>query len=387
MKKKNPLLFFLILFFFSFKIVPLYSEEKNVKPPIVEARSAILMDLKSGRVLWEKDAHTKKAMASTTKIMTCIIALENGSLHDEVSVSAKAAAAPRVKLYIKKGETYRLEDLLYALMLQSSNDVAVAIAEHIGGSVEEFCKMMTEKAKEIGAENTSYQTANGLDAQDHYSTAYDLALITQYALQNPKFMEIINTREITISNVSGAHRSFYLANANRFLTDYEGATGVKTGFTGQAGYCFVGAARQQDMHLVSVVLGSGWYPHKNQKWVDTKAIMNYGFANFKPTEIILQNQKATSVPVLRGIYPDVELVYEKGFSLPLKKDDLITTKISSPTSLEAPVLAGSKVGYGEVFVNGERYTRISLVALQNVERHDFMTSLQKILGQWMDLCQ
>ena len=234
MKKKKQIQLWMVLFFFCTMINPLRAEEKNVSPPSVEARAGILLDMESGRVLWEKNSHEKRAMASTTKIMTCIVALEKGNLKDEVKVSARAAAAPRVKLYIKPGEIYPLEDLLYALMLQSSNDVAVAIAEHIGGSVEEFCNMMTQKAKEIGAYNTVYKTPNGLDAEGHYSTAYDLALITAYAIQNPTFVEITNTHQITIPKSGGSYRSFHLSNTNRFLTEYEGATGVKTGFTGQA---------------------------------------------------------------------------------------------------------------------------------------------------------
>lgn len=384
MKGKKQIQVWIVLFFFLGTSSLIKGEEKIQYPSIV-ARSGIVMDLDSGRVLWEKDAYKKRAIASTTKIMTCILALEKGNLQDEVKVSARAAAAPRVKLYIKPGEVYRLEDLLYALMLRSSNDVAVAIAEHIGGSVEEFCNMMTQKAKEIGAINTSYKTPNGLDAEDHYSTAYDLALITAYALKNPTFAKIITTREITIPKSGGSYRSFYLSNANRFLADYEGATGVKTGFTSQAGYCFVGSAKRDNMHLISVVLGSGWYPQRNQKWIDTKAIMDYGFTNFKPEKIIHQGTQVSTIPITYGLVEEVGVGYTENFIYPLKKEDEITTRLYLPTILEAPIIEGTVVGYAKVFLNGEECKQIELKTLSTVERHDFFTSFQKLIKNWMEM--
>ena len=164
-------------------------------------------------------------------------------------------------------------------MLESSNDVAVAIAEGIGGSVENFCNMMTAKAKELGALHTSYKTPNGLDADGHYTTAYDLALITRYALENEKFMEIINTKSYTFQELT-ANRSISVSNKNAFLNIYNGANGVKTGFTGQAGYCFVGSANQNGMELIAVVLACSWPPNKTYRWADTKKLMDYGFGHY-----------------------------------------------------------------------------------------------------------
>ena len=271
--------------FFSFILailLPLTAfAEEEIK---VSAHGAILMDFETGRVLWEKNSKAPLAMASTTKIMTAIVALENGNLDDKVTVSKKAALAPEVKMHLSAGEEITLRDLLYALMLQSYNDSAVAIAEHISGDVASFCNQMTEKAKSLGAKDTVFETPNGLDAGDHHSTAYDLALITSYALKNEKFNEIINTSSYTAkSNL----RSYDLYNKNRLLNEFQGANGVKTGFTGKAGHCFVGSAKRGDMQLISVVLASGWGTQgKEQKWIDTKRILSYGFEKYHYENII-----------------------------------------------------------------------------------------------------
>ena len=172
------------------------------EPPSVAARGAVLMDGESGRVLWGKNETEPLTMASTTKIMTAILVLEQGNLDDVITISTRAANSPEVHMHLTTGEKIREEDLLYAMMLKSYNDAAVALAEHIGGSVEEFCKQMTEKAKEIGAENTVFGSPNGLDGhltfEQHHSTAKDMALIARYALQNDKFVEIINTPSVTL---------------------------------------------------------------------------------------------------------------------------------------------------------------------------------------------
>lgn len=205
------------------------TNENDVNENEINALSAILYDKVTGRVLWGKNAYEERAMASTTKIMTCIVALEQANLDDIITVSNLAVRAPEVKLHIKENEEYILEDLLYALMLVSSNDVAVAIAEGISGSVETYCDLMTAKAKEIGAMNTSYKTPNGLDAEGHYSTAYDLAIITKYALENEKFYDIINTSSYSFNELTKG-KGFTVNNKNSFLNMYEGANGVKTGF-------------------------------------------------------------------------------------------------------------------------------------------------------------
>jgi len=211
--------------------------------------SALLMDGENNRVLYEVNGYKELPMASTTKIMTCIIALEQGNLNDVVTVSSYAASMPDVQLNIRQGEQYYLKDLLYPLMLESHNDVAVAIAEHIGGSVEGFATMMNDKARALGCNNTNFVTPNGLDADGHYTTARDLAVIASYAIKNEDFIKITNTPSYQFKEINNK-RSFNVTNKNKFLYMMDGAIGVKTGFTSKAGYCFVGALKRgQDINF------------------------------------------------------------------------------------------------------------------------------------------
>lgn len=359
------------------------SDIEQTMLPKVEAKGAILMDHKTGRVLWEKNATQPLAMASTTKIMTAIVALENADKNDIVRVSQRAARSPKVKMNLSKDEEIKLEYLLYALMLQSFNDAAVAIAEHVSGSVEEFCKLMTNKAKEIGAYNTSFETPSGLDGENHYSTAYDMALIARYALENKEFVNIITTKNI---NVNSNKREYSLNNKNRLLNELQGAKGVKTGFTGKAGHCFVGAVERNGMQLISVVLGSGWGDRgKNQKWVDTKEIMAYGFKEFNYKEIIIPNDIAENVKINRSKTLDLDLLYDEGLVLPLSNKEFnnIEIVIEAPTEVMAPVNKGDKIGLAKIYIGGKLEKEIDLIVNESATRHDLKTSIEKILNNWL----
>lgn len=347
------------------------------------AMSALLMDKLTGRVLYEKNGYQKMAMASTTKIMTCIIALENANLDDTITVSKLATRAPEVKLFLKENEEYRLEDMLYALMLESSNDVAVAIAEGVGGSVEAFCNMMTEKAKSLGAENTSYKTPNGLDAEGHYTTAYDLALITRYALDNEKFMEIINTPSRTFSELNGK-RNFTVNNKNAFLNMYEGANGVKTGFTSKAGYCFVGSVKQGDMELISVVLACGWPNNKTYKWHDTTLLMDYGFDNYFYKDFIPEKIAFRVEDIPYAIQDEVEGIADGSVRLICKEDDELDIIYYFNPIEEAPILEGQNIGEVCIYLNGEQYATLEIKASRTVERINYKYCLKKIFDNLMD---
>ena len=242
------------------------------------------MDTDSGRLLLSQNENEKMPMASTTKIMTCILALESDRLDELVPVSAYAASMPDVQLNIREGEKYRLGDLLYSLMLESHNDTAVAIAEYLGGSVEGFAELMNKKAEEIGCVSTHFVTPNGLDDPEHYTTAKELCMIAAYAIQNKDFQKVIQTPQYQFQDASGK-RSFHVSNHDAFLGMYQGALGIKTGFTGNAGYCFCGAATKNNRTLVSAVLACGWPPHKTYKWSDTTKLMDYGFEGFQTCEI------------------------------------------------------------------------------------------------------
>jgi len=249
-------------------------------PSSLHAYSAVLYDGEAGRVLYEKNGYEVLPMASTTKIMTLLVVLEHTEPTDIVTVSQTAAKQPDVQLNMNTGEQYYVGDLCYSLMLESHNDTAVALAEHVGGTVEGFAALMNAKAKALGAYSANFVTPNGLDAEGHGITAADLAKLAAYAVKQEEFRKITNTASHTFTELTKG-RSFTVNNKDAFLTMMDGAIGVKTGFTGKAGYCFVGALERNDRLLISVVLASGWPPHKTYKWSDTKLLMNYGLEDFQ----------------------------------------------------------------------------------------------------------
>ena len=379
-------IFILILTVF---LTPNYVFGQTAEAPEVYAQGAVLMDGKTGRVLWEKNMGEELPMASTTKIMTCILALESGKLEEIVETSGTAAAAPKVKMGLARGEKHRLYDLLYPLMLQSSNDAAVAIAEHIGGSVEGFAHMMNEKAIQIGALNTEFVTPNGLDSGNHHSTAYDMALITRYALKNEEFLKIINTPSITIPLKNMDEKSYTVYNKNRLLNEYSGAIGVKTGFTGRAGNCFVGAAQRNGMTLISVVLASGWGSlGKERKWSDTKKILDYGFDNFSLVKIMDGGADTGNAPVAvsKDGFVSTETENEGWACMSAEEAENLRMDIEFKNYIEAPVLKGEIVGKASVYTeNGEKLFETNILADSNVERHDFNSCLKKVINLWLNM--
>ena len=348
----------------------------------LNARYALLMDADSKRVLYEKNGYEKAPMASTTKIMTLLIALENGNLEDTVTVSSYAAKMPKVHLGMKADEQYRLGDLLYSLMLESHNDTAVAIAEHIGGSVEGFAIIMNEKAEELGAYNTNFVTPNGLDAENHYTTAYDLALIASYAIENEQFLEIVNTSSYSFHEQTTG-RSFTVNNKDQFLNSYSGAIGIKTGFTGKAGYCFVGAAKRDEKRLVSVVLASGWPPNKNYKWKDTTTLMNYGMDCFFEKEILAADTTFQQIPVTDSIedFPVTPYIKES-VSLLLSENDRVDFDIELPKMIAAPVKKNQTIGKITISVNDTVYKVLPLYSEESRTKITYLYILDQLLQRY-----
>lgn len=362
------------------------SESTEESPSYLEhelnlhALSALLMDASNNRVLYEKNGFNRMSMASTTKIMTCIVTLENADLNGLVTVSSYAAGMPDVQLNIRKGEQYYLKDLLYSLMLESHNDSAVAIAEYVGGSVEGFAIMMNDKARELGCENTNFITPNGLDAEGHYTTARDLAVIAAYAIKNDQFVKITNTSSHTFKEVKRG-RTLLVSNKNRFLYMMEGAIGVKTGFTNDAGYCFVGAIKRTDMTLISVVLGCGWPPNKNLKWRDTKELMSFGLDNYELKKIY-KPINFEPVAVKDGQQRFEPLTMEGDLTLLMRDDESVKIVYNIPHMLQAPVKADVVVGKASYYINGLLYAELPIYTTQDIKKIDFEFCLQKILKMW-----
>lgn len=382
-------LFWSFCFFICFSLFPASSlatssneTENEIEESSLHAKAALLMDADSGRVLYEKNGYTRLPMASTTKIMTCIYVLETANLEDTVTISSLAASQPKVRLGVQAGEEYRLGDLLYALMLESYNDVAVAIAEHVGGTVEDFCKAMTKKARDLGCKDTCFQTPNGLDADNHYTTARDLALIARYAIKNENFLKITNTPSYEIREQK-KQTPHSLTNKDAFLHQFDGAIGVKTGFTGKAGYCFVGAVKREEKSFISVVLASGWPPNKQWKWSDTKLLMNYAVSNYEYREV-LSTKKRSSLPVMRGLADQVCIAPEKSLSLLLSKKDKVTIKTKYPDKLTAPIKSGQLAGFAYIYVNNELIKTIPLRSTYGVQKMTYFDYLGKIVHQFID---
>lgn len=353
-------------------------KKKDIEPSGLNAKYALLMDASNGRVLFEKEGYQKVPMASTTKIMTLLITLENANLQDVVTISDYAASMPDVQLNMKTGEQYILSDLVYSLMLESHNDTAVAIAEHVGGSVEGFAALMNEKAKEIGAYDTNFVTPNGLDAEGHYTTAYDLALISSYAIKNETFLDIIQKASHTFHEQTTG-RSFTVNNKDQFLTSYEGAIGIKTGFTNDAGYCFVGAAKRDNKTFVSVVLASGWPPNKSYKWKDTRELIDYGMNHYNSKEILAEGVTFQEIPVVDSIEGGVIKPYVNDtVSLLVKEDDKISFDVKLPVQLNAPVQKGETVGKITIYVNDEKYKVLSLYSNEKKNKITYKYILKQI---------
>lgn len=346
----------------------------------LHAMSALLLDATNDRVLYEENGNNRMPMASTTKIMTCIVALENADLNGVVTVSSYAASMPDVQLNIKKGDEFYLRDLLYSLMLESHNDVAVAIAEYVGGSVEGFATMMNDKARNLGCNDTNFITPNGLDAVGHYTTARDLAVIASYAIKNEKFLEITNTTTHAFQEIKNG-RKYSVKNKNRFLYMMEGAIGVKTGFTGDAGYCFVGAIKRPDRTLVSVVLGCGWPPHKNYKWSDTKELMGYGVKYFKEKQIF-QDVDLNPVFVKDGQQKYEPLNMEGDLTLLMRDDEVVKIVYEIPKALKAPVKENSIVGTAKYYIGDMLYAEIPIYAAKDIKKVDFYYCLKEISKLW-----
>lgn len=375
---------FFIIFCIAFNVNVLANNKENKEPNPV-AKSAVLIDAETGRILWGKNENEPLAMASTTKIMTAILAIEEGNLNDTVVVSKNATKAPPVKMFLKEGEEIKLKELLYALMMQSSNDAAVAIAEHISGDVETFCNMMTEKAKQLGAKNTVFKTPNGLDSGDHHSTAYDMALIARYALKNETFFEIINKRDVSFKTNKS---NYSIINKNRLLSEFNGANGIKTGYTGKAGHCFVGSATIDGLTLISVVLASGWgNKGKQQKWIDTKELLNYGFNNFKYETILKKDELKDTLKINKGYKENVALYYENDVILPLTKEELSKIEIKNdiPNIFEAPVYVGQKIGTAKIMLDNEILSEVNILTKEETNRKTIFFNFNKIIKNWINI--
>lgn len=347
---------------------------------------AVLIDGKSGRVLLSKNADQERAMASTTKIMTLIIALEYGKL-DEVAIASEyATSMPKVKLGFDKGDRFYLEDLLYSLILESHNDTAVAVAECVSGNVEAFAKLMNDKAKELGLSNTYFITPNGLDASDdiktHSTTAYELSLIMKYCVcESPmkdKFVEICQTRTYTFTDLDQKHK-YTLNNANVFLDQMEGVIAGKTGFTADAGYCYVCALQRDDNIYILALLGCGWPYNKNYKWKDAKKLFNYAIDNYHSENILNSKSYKQEINIINGIDVNkIDTYICDDVNAVICDDDIVKYNIKVPKIIEAPVRKDDTIGCIEIYINDKLYNTVNVYATDSVNKINIIYYIKRL---------
>lgn len=373
------------------------SQEIGNEPKNLYAQSAVLIDADSGRILFGKDEHKVRPMASTTKIMTCILTLENMTQDQKVKVSQKAAGQPKVRLGVKSGEEYYIKDILHSLMLESHNDSAVMIAEAIGGSVEAFAKMMNEKARELECKDTHFVTPNGLDGEDeggiHATTAADLARIMKYCItESPKkneFLAVTRAKSHTFTSIGGK-RQFSCNNHNAFLSMMEGALSGKTGFTAKAGYCYVGALKRGERTFIVALLACGWPNNKGYKWKDTRKLMEYALENYEYRDV-WQEFSEEEIAVNGGVSPDDDFEFhckvrvgmrpeDKGSSLRilLRKDEDVTTKKKVEPYVAAPVKKGEQVGELTYMLGDKEIKSFCIVTLESIEKRDKKWCFEKV---------
>lgn len=387
------------------RIIIVKAEGENLS---LHAKGAVLLDGSSGRVLYGNTGSKERLpMASTTKIMTCIVTLEHGNIEELAEVSEKAQAMPKVHLTVQKGEHYRICDLLYSLMLESHNDSAVVIAEHIGGSMEGFAKLMNELAEKIGCKDTNFVTPNGLDDENHYTTAEELAKIMRYCIyiseKREEFLKITRTGSYSFTNYTldgkQGQRNFTVNNKNAFLYMMDGALSGKTGFTSKAGYCYVGALERDGKCFIVALLACGWPGNKTWKWEDTRKLMEYGLSSFeyrvwyeppKLPELAVfdgkskEGKKTIRMQMEELISPKQRVTLsikepENSKGMLLRKEDKITMEMTLKEALIAPVEKGEKAGLVSYYLNDELLQSFPVTVNNSVEKVDFRWIVRRLV--------
>ncbi len=355
-----------------FHCAPAHAEAEE---PETGAEGAVLIEANTRMVLMASEAHKKLPMASTTKIMTALIAIESCSLEETVEVPLEAYGAEGSSMYLQKGEKLSMRDLLYGLMLVSGNDAAIAIAVHIGGSVAGFAQLMNARARALGANNTNFVTPNGLPSDAHYTTAYDLALIAAEAMGNETFRELVSATYYRTETGLVA-RTF--KNKNKILWEYEGGCGVKTGYTKAAGKCLVFSAERDGMTLVGVVLNCP------NMFGSAKAMLDYGYDNYELATVVKKGEAVARIHVDNGMKNGLALVAKEDIIIPIIKGESVSlaTRVECPSMVAAPVEPGAVLGRAYVLSGTKTLASTELVALEGVESRSYAEWLKKLVRRW-----
>ena len=346
-----------------------------IKEPDVNSRACVVIDRKTNSVLFGKNENSKKKMASTTKIMTATIIIEKCNLTDTIEISKKAAGTGGSRLGLKTGDKITVLDLLYGLMLRSGNDAAVALAEYAGGDINGFAELMNAKALELGLTNTHFETPHGLDSNEHYTTAYELALLSNYALNNPTFAKIVGTKNYTIT-INGSPKD--LSNTNELLGNMEGVYGIKTGFTNGANRCLVTACKKNNMDIICVVLGADT---KKFRTIDSIKLINYVFNNFVVYDLesfVNKNfedwkkDNLNTFIINKGLSQDVLLNIENLYisKVPIRKDliNSFEMKVECQKYFKAPIKGNSSIGNIVISNSGKEIAKCNISIMNDIDK-------------------
>ena len=362
-----------------------FANEDNA-PLSVSYKSAILMDVGSGQILYEKNAHDKLPPASVTKVMTMLLiceALDSGkiTLDDSVQISDNAASMGGSQIFLEAGEVQKVDTLLKGIAVASANDGCVAMAEYIGGSVESFVDMMNAKAKELNMKDTNFVNTNGLPVDNHYTSAHDIAIMSRELLKHDVISKYLTTwmdqvvvgkKQITVG----------LANTNKLIKHYQGATGVKTGFTQQAKYCLSASAKRGDTHLVAVTLGAETSP---ERFKDATSLLNFGFANYESVKLCSKNDNIATLTLDKADEQKINLVAKEDLSVLIKKggNKDFTRKIKVNENPTIPIKKGTNLGYVEIYQGKTLVGKVDLVNTKDIQKASYLKMLQRVIDEML----
>lgn len=360
-----------------------FANDKKTQAPInLSSKSAILMDVGSGQILFEKNPHEKLPPASVTKVMTMLLAVEaldNGKikLDDEVQISERASEMGGSQIFLEPGETQKVDDLLKGIAVASANDACVAMAEFVAGSEEEFVAMMNAKAKELGMKDTNFANTNGLPVDNHYTSAHDIAIMSKELLKHEKITKYLTTWMDQI--VVGKKRvAIGLANTNKMIKHYQGATGVKTGFTQEAKYCLSASAKRGETHLVAATLGS---PTTQERFKDASSLLSYGFANYESVKLCSKGDTIATLTLDKAQDNKVNLIAKEDLSALIKKGESkdFTKKIDVDKNLKLPVQAGTKLGSISIYKGDKQVGKVDLINEKDINKASYFKMFERVI--------
>ncbi len=368
-----------IVLVFTIGMCNIHAQEISID---VSAPSALLMDYTTGKILYEKNSHDQRPLASVTKVMTMLLAMEeisagNLSYDDTITGSAHAKSYGGSTIFLDEGEQMSVRDIIKGIAVASGNDAAVALGEHISGSEEAFVQRMNQKAKELGMKDTNFVNCNGLDADGHYSCAYDIALMSRELM---KYNDIFEFTTIWMDSLRNGQ--FTLSNTNKLVRFYEGATGLKTGSTSKAGFCISATAKRDNLHLICVIMGA---ETSKKRQADASTLLNYGFANYAINNYVQKDAEVAELKVEKGISKTVKVITKDECSYLGSKNEKAEHEkvIKLDKKIKAPVQKGDLAGSLVVNVNGKEFKKIDLICAESIEKVSYGYVLRELLTDWL----